>query len=122
MIFVQRLVIEASSCALSVPGRIGFSVVPKPAPCAWIVVLKPSPPLAISGFAALPATAAALVQLVPVKFALAPVGITFTTTELGRTPVSVLLTMSFLIDSDTSPFGVTRQEQQLTSCSSGENP
>jgi hypothetical protein len=45
----------------------------------------------------------------------------FTTTELGRTPVSVLLVKSFTTERETNPLGVTTQEQQDTSCSSGEN-
>ena len=42
------------------------------------------------------------------------------TTEFGLTPVSVLLVRSSLTDSEFSPFGVTRQEQQEINCSSGE--
>ena len=41
--------------------------------------------------------------------------------ESGRIPVSVLLTRSLFAVRCTSPFGVTRQEQQETNCSSGEN-
>ena len=44
----------------------------------------------------------------------------FTTAALGRIGVSVLLTRSLLTDSEAKPFGVTRQVQHDTSCSSGE--
>src|SRR5579864_6655304 len=71
-----------------------------------------SPPVAV---------AALLVQLVPVPPVPASVDTSLTTTELGRTPVKVLLTRSLFTDKETRPFGVTRQEQQETSCSSGEN-
>ena len=43
------------------------------------------------------------------------------TTELGLTPVSVLLVRSSLTESEFRPFGVTRQEQHEINCSSGEN-
>src|SRR5271165_374443 len=65
--------------------------------------------------------AALLVQLDPDPPVPARVETSFTTTELGRTPVKVLLTRSLFTDKETKPFGVTRQEQQETSCSSGEN-
>ena len=118
---VQRLVILANSCALSVDWRIAFSVVLKAAPNGWIVVPKPNEPLAINGFAAFcPATAALFVQVDPTKPAPAPVGTTFTITEFGLTPVSVLEIISAFTDRETKPFGVTRHEQQEISCSSGE--
>ncbi len=53
-----------------------------------------------------------------------PIGIvasSFTTIELGTTLVRVFWTKSVLADRCTSEFGVTRQEQQEISCSSGEN-
>src|SRR5947209_1128790 len=71
-------------------------------------------------FPAVPAVAALLLQLVPDPPAPARVETSLMATELGLTPVSVLLIRSFTTDSETSPFGVTRQEQQDTSCSSGE--
>jgi len=42
-----------------------------------------------------------------------------TTIEVGMAGVSTLLIRSFLADSDTRAFGVTRQEQQATSSSDG---
>ena len=59
---------------------------------------------------------AELVQLPPTG----AVATSFTTTEVGTAGVSVLLVKSLLTDSDTSPFGVTGQEQHDTNCSSGE--
>ena len=41
------------------------------------------------------------------------------TRAVGTAGVSVLLARSFLADKETSPFGVTGQEQQDTICSSG---
>ena len=64
-----------------------------------------------------PAVAALLVQLPALVVVLS----SFTTTELGLTPVKVLLTKSRFTDRFTSPLGVTWQEQQEISCSSGEN-
>lgn len=64
--------------------------------------------------------AALLVQLVPVPPVPARVARSLITTEFGRTPVSVLLIKSFCAESETSPFGVTRQEQHEINCSSGE--
>src|SRR5262245_4521819 len=45
----------------------------------------------------------------------------FTTIPVGTPGVSVLLIRSLRDDSESSPFIVTRQVQQETSCSSGEN-
>src|SRR5579863_4455330 len=45
----------------------------------------------------------------------------FTTTDVGRAGVKVLLIRSRFTPRLTSAFGVTLQEQQDTSCSSGEN-
>ncbi len=119
---VQRFVMLASSAGLSVAFRNGVSATPNvPATGApWMVVPKASMPPA-SGKLVPPANAALFVQFVPVKPAPAAVLTSFTTTELGRTPVSVLLIKSLLTESETSPFGVNKQEQQETSCSSGEN-
>ena len=118
---VQRLVILANSCGLKVALEKGVSVGVKPAPgAACSVVPKERMPPA-SGKASVPANAALLVQAVPVKPGPAAVFTNFTTTELGRTPVSVLLTRSWLTERETKPFGVIKHEQQETSCSSGEN-
>src|SRR5207253_3716214 len=43
------------------------------------------------------------------------------TIDVGTPGVNVLLIKSFRADSETSPFGVTRQVQQEINCSSGEN-
>ena len=116
------MVMLASSAALSEPLLNGVSVVANvPATgAAWTVVPKANMPLA-SGNVAEPANAALLVQLPPAKLAPAPVLTSFTTTELGRTPVRVLLIRSLFTESEANPFGVIRQEQQETNCSSGEN-
>ena len=122
MMFVQRFLMLASSAGLNVARMKGVSVrlnAPAAAPACSVVPKASTPPA--SGKGAVPAKAAELVQLVPVKLAAAPVFTSFTTIELGRTPVSVLLIMSWFTESDTKPLGVMRQEQQLTSCSSGEN-
>ena len=71
--------------------------------------------------AEVPASAALLVQLVPVPPAPAVVAINFTTTEFGRIPVSVLPSKSVVTDKEARPFGVIKQEQHEISCSSGEN-
>ena len=116
------MVMLVSSAALSVPRLNGVSVVAN-VPCtaaAWTVVPKANMPFA-SGNAAEPANAALLVQFVPVNPTPAPVLTSFTTTELGRTPVRVLLIKSLLTDREAKPLGVIRQEQQDTNCSSGEN-
>lgn len=122
MMLVQRLVMLASSAALSVPRENAVSVVANvPATGAeWTVVPKANIPFA-SGNAVEPANAALLVQFVPVNPAPAPVLTSFTTIELGRTPVSVLLIRSLFTESEANPFGVIKQEQQETNCSSGEN-
>ena len=43
------------------------------------------------------------------------------TIEVGIAGVSTLLIRSFLAESETKAFGVTRQEQQATSSSDGSN-
>ena len=85
-----------------------------------MVVPQASMPLA-KEFPAVLTKAALFVQFVPVPLPPAAVLNNFTTIELGRTPVSVLLTRSPFADKETKPLGVTRHEQQLTNCSSGEN-
>ena len=45
----------------------------------------------------------------------------FTTREVGRWDVRVLLSMSLMTEREASPFGVMRQEQQEANRSSGEN-
>ena len=88
------MVILANSPSLKVALRNGVSVTANPAPTpACRVVPYASMPIA-DGNPAVPAKAALLAQLFPVKLAPAPVVTTLTTTELGRTPVSVLLTKS----------------------------
>ena len=121
MIFVQRLVIEANSPGLKLARKKGVSVTLNPvvgAPCSVVPNACIAP---TNGKAAVPASAALLVQEVPLNAIPAPVLTSFTTTEFGRTPVSVLLVRSLVTDSETKPFGVIRQEQQEISCSSGEN-
>jgi hypothetical protein len=44
-----------------------------------------------------------------------------TTTDVGTAGVRVLLIKSLRAERETSPFGVTTQEQQAAICSSGEN-
>jgi hypothetical protein len=44
-----------------------------------------------------------------------------TTTEVGITPVNVLLARSFFTERETKAFGVTGHVQQEINCSSGEN-
>ena len=70
--------------------------------------------------AGVPASAALLVQLVPVPPVPAMVAINFTTTEFGRIPVNVLPSRSVVTDKEARPFGVIKQEQQEINCSSGE--
>lgn len=65
-----------------------------------------------------PAIAALELHEVPVYVGPAPVFTSFTTTELGRTPVKVLLRRSLTTDRELKPLGVTRQEQQAINCSS----
>ena len=124
IMFVQRFLMLANSCSLSVALKNGVSVTARPAApgAVWMVVPYASMPPTI-GKAVPPkvASAALLVQVVPVKVSDAPVFTNFITTELGRTPVKVLLTRSLFTDSETSPLGVIRQEQQEINCSSGEN-
>ena len=119
--FVHRLLTLANSAGLKVAFKNGVSVTANPPDTlACTVVPKASNPEA-NGKAAVPASGALLVQVVPVAVGPASVFNSLTTMELGLTPVSVLLTKSLFADRDTNPFGVIRQEQQETSCSSGEN-
>src|SRR5438445_7695995 len=68
-------------------------------------------------------------KLVRLALALEPVQVpptgavanSFTTIAVGTAGVSVLLIKSCLTERETSPFGVTGQEQQEIICSSGEN-
>ena len=119
---VHRFVMLASSATLRLPRRACVSVtanVPVTG-AAWMVVPKASKPEA-NGKLAEPATAALLVQLVLLNALPAPVFTIFKITEFGRTPVKVLLSTSLLSEREARPFGVMRQEQQETNCSSGEN-
>ena len=75
---------------------------------------------AARGKLVVPASAALFVQFMPVNAAPAAVFRSFKTMELGLMPVRVLLIKSLFTDSETSPFGVIRQEQQATNCSSAE--
>ena len=127
MMFVQRLVMLASSPALRVAGVNFVSVVAivtatsvASADRTWRVVPHAASPVA-NGNPAEPASAALFEQLVPVKPAPAPVLTSFIITEFGVTPVSVFLVRSFFTDRETSPLGVTKQEQHDTNCSSAEN-
>lgn len=123
IMFVQRFLMLANSCSLSVALKNGVSVTARPCTpgAVWMVVPYASIPFTI-GKAVPPivASAALLVQVVPVKVSVAPVFTSFMTTELGRTPVRVLLIRSLVTESETNPFGVIRQEQQEINCSSGE--
>ena len=70
--------------------------------------------------------AALFVQVLPVKVGTpplppVPVVISFITAEFARIPVNVLFIRSLVTDKETNPLGVITQEQQVTSCSSGEN-
>src|SRR5882724_7710068 len=64
---------------------------------------------------AVPTEAAEFVQLP----AIGDVASSLITRAVGTAGVSVLLARSFFAESETKPFGVTGQEQQDTSCSSG---
>ena len=75
---------------------------------------------AANGKLVVPARAAELVQVAPLKSAPAPVATNLTTTELGFTPVRVLLIKSEFTDSDARALGVSKQEQHEINCSSGE--
>ena len=120
--FVQRFVMLVNSDGPIVAKRKGVSVVanePGAGP-ACAVVPQASIPAASLNPCTVPARAALFVQDVPAKSELALVERILMTTELGRTPVRVLLIKSLLTDKDISPFGVIRQEQHDTNCSSGE--
>ncbi len=76
---------------------------------SWSVVPQAlRPPARVPGFAALQE-----VELLEAR--------SLTTTEFGTAGVRVLLTKSPRTERLLSAFGVTTQEQQETSCSSGEN-
>ena len=120
--FVQRLVMLSNSDGPSFAKRKGVSVVanePAAGP-ACAVVPQATIPAASLNPLTLPATAALFVQDAPAKSELALVATILMTTELGRTPVRVLLIKSLLTDREINPFGVIRQEQHDTNCSSGE--
>ena len=94
MMFVQRLVMLASSPALRVAGVNAVSVVwtatASAAAPAWRVVPHAANPFTI-GCAESPASAALFEQLVPVPpVPPAPVATSLITTEFGTTPVNVL--------------------------------
>jgi len=103
MMFEQRLVMLESSPGLNVAAVKGVSVRLKEAAGATCSVVPQ---------ASMPPAKAP----VPGKEATS-----LTTTEVGLTPVRVLLIRSLSTDRETSAFGVTRQEQQEINCSSGEN-
>ena len=116
---LQRLARRLNSPALRSELRKGDSVTMNDAgseePLAeWIFVPQEARP---EERGAVPAVAAELLQLPP----LGTVASSLTTTDAGTVGVSVSLTRSVFTDSETSPFGVTGQEQQETNCSSGEN-
>ena len=131
MMFVQRPVRLASCWSLVYDRKKGTSLAAKllatgvfsnlvpqarrpESPAGTLLFLK-------IGKFAVPASAALFVQFVPLPVGPASVGIRVTVSELGRIPVSVLLIKSPSIERLASPFGVIIQEQQETSCSSGEN-
>src|SRR5262249_23704259 len=107
----QSEVIRASSAALRVAGAKRPSVNANPPGVvdrAWIDVPQASRPVARApGAEALQA---------PVK------DTSLTTIELGTAGVNVLVATSLRADNETKAFGVTTQQQQEISCSSGENP
>jgi hypothetical protein len=109
---LQSEVILVNSPALRVAGRNAVSVKAMVAGVVavllWSVVPQASMPDA-SG----PGAAAELVQLVP------PAGTdarSLMTMEFGTAGVRVLLMRSVFAESDTSPLGVTGQEQQEINC------
>jgi hypothetical protein len=111
---VQRPVNRLNSPALSVAGLKAVSD-PKNVPAAtaaWVEVPQASIPDARA-----PGDAAELAQDPPTG-ALASSLITI---AVGTAGVSVLLVRSWRAESETSPLGVTGQEQQEIICSSGEN-
>ena len=126
MMFAHRLVMLNSSGGLNVASNAGRSVVTKLPPitagACSVVPHACAPPT--TGLLGEPAKAALLVQVVPVKEGPGPVAVvtSLITALLGRMPVNVLKSTSFVTDKETSPFGVIKQEQQATSCSSGEKP
>jgi hypothetical protein len=100
----HRPVMLANSDRLNVPLVKGVSVMPR-APaggCPWIVVPQASIPPAKAPVSGTDATS-------------------LTTADVGMTPVKVVLSKSAFSESDAKPFGVTKQEQHETNCSSGEN-
>jgi hypothetical protein len=108
----------ASSCVLSTPGANGLSVTVKlPAELGYKVV--PHATVEPASCAAV-IVAALLLQLVPIPPLPARLVSSLTTTEVGLEPVAVYVVKSRVTPRFTRPFGVTRQEQQATSCSSGE--
>src|SRR5579871_1782598 len=112
----QRLEMRLNSPALKVTGAKAVSTpnvgVP-PTVLAWEVLPQATMPVASVAVAVDEAS-----QTFPVAGMLAS---SLTTTEFGMAGVRVLLIRSFFTESDTNPFGVTRQAQQEISCSSGEN-
>ncbi len=115
---LHRVVMRASSAELSIVSENGVSVtpnVPEGVPTVtgveWIDVPQADKPPASAR------EAGVTVDALQVGCAEAS---SFTTMEVGTPGVSVLLTRSLRAESETSPFGVTKQEQQDTSCSSGE--
>jgi len=76
-----------------------------------MVVAQPVKPV-VNGLPALPTVAA--LQMGAAELS------SLTTMEVGTAGVRVLLIKSLRAESETSAFGVTVQEQQETSCSSGE--
>ena len=112
---VQSCVILVNSPALRVAGRNAVSVTLKVTGvvgAAWSVVPQASIPDAMG-----PGDAAELAQLPPTGADAS----NLITIDVGTAGVSVLLIRSARADSETSPLGVTGQEQQEINCSSGEN-
>jgi len=119
IMLVQRAATLAASPKLRVEGVNGVSVTAVPVGLGCTDVPQAANPSA--SVAVVTAVEALFVQSVPLPPVPATVDNNFTAIEPGRTPVSVLLVRSFTTDNEASPFGVTRQEQQEISCSSGEN-
>src|SRR5579871_2812678 len=112
----HRAVMRLKSTALNVAGVKGVSTTKAGVPptvAAWDVEPHANMPVIWASRATVEAS-----QTFPVAGALP---INLMTTELGMAGVKVLLIRSFFTESETNPFGVTRQLQQEISCSSGEN-
>ena len=124
--FAHRLLTRASSPALRVEGKKGVSAIKAVVVVVVVggchqyglgvvtvfVIWRYVEPHASNPETRAPGTAALQAP--------GAVANNLTTTDDGTAGVRVLLMRSFLTESETSAFGVTTQEQQETSCSSGE--